>query len=136
MKVKSTYLKNWFKEQILLGVFVSLSMLTIFVPNQAKAAEGTPAPLSISAIPLNCALQPVLFKPSDCLHLVKPNKNDAHGKKLSAHPVSSSPIHRYFISNLGRISSYLNNFDSVFGRDFRQACQLLDLPPPCAMVSF
>ena len=126
--------KNWLKGQALLSVFISLCMLITFAPQASKATGSISGPISISPIS-NYAMLPIPSSASGSLCRAKTNRNDASVKSVSAYDaIASASRYECFIPTILPFSNGAN-FEDVFRKDFRQACSLLDIPPPSAMVS-
>jgi hypothetical protein len=127
--------KNWLKGQALLSVFISLCMLITFAPGASKATSSISGPISISPISHYDAMLPIPSSAGGSLYRAKTNKNDVSIKSVSAYD-AIAPAWRYecFIPSLLPFSN-CSSFEDVFRKDFRQACVLLDIPPPSAMVS-
>jgi len=129
------HLKNWLKGQALLSVFLSLCMLITFAPGASKAISSISAPVSISPISYDYAMLPIPSSTGGSLCRAKTNKNDASIKSVLAYDaIASAWRYECFIPTFLSFSN-CSNFEDVFREDFRQACLLLDIPPPSAMVS-
>ncbi|MBI4267085.1 MAG: hypothetical protein HY668_01805 [Chloroflexi bacterium] len=126
-------LRDWLRGQALLGALISLSLLTIFTPNQTKAGEGKPSPLSISPVSYNYALLSIPFRPGDKLGLAKRSRNDTPAERVSIPPDGSAlGTHNFASPDLRAFSNYASN--CVYGKDLQQVCQLLDTPPPAVSL--
>jgi hypothetical protein len=128
--------KSWLKGQALLSVFISLCILITFVPEPSNVTSSISGPISISTISHDYAMLPIPSRAGESLSRAKTNKNDTCIRSVSAQDVIAF-VRRYecFIPSLLPFSNRVGNFHNVFRRDFRQACLLLDVPPPSDMVS-
>ena len=127
--------KNWLKGQALLSVFISLCMLITFAPGASKATGSISGPVSISPISHYDAMLPIPSSVGESLCRAKTNKNDASIKSVSAYgAIASAWRYECFIPTPLPFSN-CSNFEDVFRIDFQQACLLLDIPPPSAIVS-
>lgn len=123
---------GWRNGRALLPVLIILAILAVFVPQLAQA-RSVPVRLTISINRQNYAVLPT---PLDNLCRDKRNDSppqaDRRTVSFDSAPVSFRAF-PYFIPDRDAIPNYVNSFCNTFIRKFRQACQLLDLPPPSGL---
>jgi hypothetical protein len=121
---------SWRNGRALLPVLIILAILAVLVPQLAEA-RSEPVRLTISINRQNYAVLPT---PLDNLCRDKRNDSDTCRRTVS---IDSAPVSfrafPYFIPDRDAIPNYVNSFCNTFIRKFRQACQLLDLPPPSVL---
>jgi hypothetical protein len=129
-------MKNCLGKQGLLSIFISLCMLIIFVPELSKATTGVLSSILVCRISGDYALFPVPYAIGNDLWLTDHNRSDTVGKTaLRCDKVAFFGTHRGIISKLSRVSNYLTGFVNIPKAGYRQACQLLDIPPPSDTAS-
>ena len=112
---------------VLLAPFLFVPYLGLFTPSISNRVSISPSSHSY-------AILPVLVRTGENLSAAK-TRNDVFGKRTLAPDATISWSFRYLIANFCGLTHYVSSFNSIFIRDFRQACQLLDIPPPFDMVT-
>ncbi len=125
------HLRKHIKGQALLSILICLFISIAVVPELSQSTNNESAPVSISAVPysIDYALLPVPLRIGENFHGVKANKNDAFGQRVSA-PLAVLPASLHYVPNPHSFVNFVGDFYNISTRDLRQACQLLDLPPP------
>lgn len=129
--------KSWRKGQILLRLLVSLFILTVFIPELSQASQSIPVRIAISPYCQNYAVLPLPFRADDNLSPAKRHDGDIYWRVVTGDgALASLGAYQCLTPQPDAAPNYDNRFlDSIVRRGFRQACQLLDLPPPCRNVS-
>lgn len=129
--------QNWLKGQALLSVFISLCMVIVFALGASKAIGSISGPILISPVSESYAILPVDSRAVGSLYRAKANnKNDAGIKSvLAQNVVASSQTAKHFITSFLPFFNRGSSFHNVLRSNFRQICNLLDIPPPSVMVS-
>lgn len=123
--------KKWLKWQGLLGLLIGLCALILVLHGPNQSAPGISAPVSISPGNENYALVPIPLRTQDSPRKARFGENDIYPRmaSLEAAPPTSW-VERYLTLNPGALFEYLSDFVTIFRGESRQACQLLDIPPP------
>ena len=125
--------RGWRNGRVLLRILIVLAILAVFVPQIAQA-RSVPVRLTVSIDRQNFALLPTPSPPPDTLCRPKRYDSDTYRRTVSINSaVMSFRTYPYFIPDRDTIPDYVNGFSNIFIRKFRQACQLLDLPPPSVL---
>ena len=123
--------------QALTRISVILCVLVtafLFAPRLGLFTRNVSTPVSISPISHNNAILPVLVRTGDNLCAAK-TRNDTFGKRTLAPDAIASWSVPYLSANFCGLAHYVSSFNSIFIKDFRQVCQILDIPPPSSAAT-
>lgn len=105
----------------------------LFVPHLGLFSSRQETPVSISPVPNSYAILPVLLRTGENLGAAK-TRNDVFGKRTPAPETANAWSLPLLSVNFCALIFCVCSFNSIFVKDFRQACQILDIPPPSSAV--
>ena len=106
----------------------------LLVPHLGLLTPSISTPVSISPFAHNYAILPVLLRAGENLGAAK-TRHDVFGKRALAPDTVAAWSFPYFSVNFCGLAHYVTSFNSIFIKDFRQVCQLLDIPPPSGIIT-
>ena len=132
-----SYRKGGSASRALTRISVILCVLItsfLFAPSLGLFTRSVSTPVSISSISHNYAILPVLVRAGENLGAAK-TRHDVFGKRALAPDTVAAWSFPYFSVNFCGLAHYVTSFNSIFIKDFRQVCQLLDIPPPSGIIT-
>jgi hypothetical protein len=133
--MRHTHLSNRWKAQTLLGVFISLSILSVFIWSLDKASE-TNSGLDSMSTPSYDALTPV----SVAVEQTTSSGFDAsiaNAKRVSVrNTVANACIQSHSVESHCSPGNCVSNIHNVFKKHLQKSYQLLDIPPPSHLLTF
>jgi len=109
--------------------------IVIFVPELSTSTKGNSASTPTTPDCQDYALLPTPLSVIYTLQPAKRNETDIRRiSEMAGDPLLFSQTGKYFISNGYAFFNYDSSFPNIFTKRFRQACQLLNIPPPYSFL--